>query len=111
MNSAQFKKRLDQDFKYLVTPLVFDLRMKLQSDAFEIEAVYGSPEEAIATGELMHVNTLFPSPLDNEGRTKGGVILLKLKPKPNVSLKDAKLSLNVRYVEYSTHNFIGVISQ
>ncbi len=77
-SSKEFKKRLDDEFDYMVTPLVFDLKLKLKSDAFKITAVYGSPEANLATGELMYVNTLFPSP-SNEDGTRGGVILLKLQ--------------------------------
>jgi hypothetical protein len=66
-NSAEFKKRLDTDFEYLVTPLVFDmsnfnsellvtlLEMSLKSDAFEIEQVFGSSDDAAVTGDLMKV--------------------------------------------------------
>ncbi len=44
----------------------------------KIEAVYGSPDANKATGELMSVNTLFPSPLDEEGRTKVKQLSLSL---------------------------------
>ncbi len=91
-SSKEFKKRLDEEFDYMVTPLVFDLNLKLQSDAFKITAVYGSPEANLATGELMHVNTLFPSPSNKEG-TRGGVILLKLKK----IAKGENLTLTVNY--------------
>ena len=62
VHSAQeFKKRMDDEFDYMVTPLVFDLRLRLDAPGYEIEKVYGSPEADQATGELMKVNTLFPS--------------------------------------------------
>jgi Ca-activated chloride channel family protein len=61
-----------------VTPLVFNLRLTLDSNDWQIETVYGSPEADKATGELMKVNTLFPSK-KVEGETKGGLILLKLR--------------------------------
>jgi len=74
----EFLKRMDKEFDYMVTPLVFDLSLKLQRTSNEIKAVYGSPQANLATGELMSVNTLFPSPT-KDGKTKGGVILLKVK--------------------------------
>jgi Ca-activated chloride channel family protein len=74
----EFKKRMDDEFDYMVTPLVFDLRLRLDAPGYEIEKVYGSPEADQATGELMKVNTLFPSKAE-EGQIKGGVILVKLK--------------------------------
>jgi len=79
-SSSEFKKRLDKDFDYMVTPLVFDLKLSIQSNCFVIDKVIGSPEAATATGELMKVNTLFPSKRTEQG-AKGGVILVGLKPK------------------------------
>ncbi len=76
-SAPQFRKRMDDEFEYMVTPLVFDLRLKLDADGFEIEKVYGSPEADEATGEIMKVNTLFPSSTEG-GQTKGGIVLLKL---------------------------------
>jgi Ca-activated chloride channel family protein len=73
-----FRERVDDEFDYMVTPLVFNLRLTLDSDDWEIEQVYGSPEADKATGELMKVNTLFPSK-KVDGETKGGLILLKLR--------------------------------
>lgn len=77
-NSRDFAFRLDQGFDYMVTPLVFDLNLKVTSDAFQIDRVYGSPEADLATGEIMRVNTLFPSDSTSAG-VKGGLVLLKLR--------------------------------
>jgi Ca-activated chloride channel family protein len=77
-SATEFKERMDDEFDYMVTPLVFDLRLRLDAPGYEIEKVYGSPEADQATGELMKVNTLFPSRVE-EGMVKGGVILVKLK--------------------------------
>ena len=73
-----FMRQMDEEFDYMVTPLVFDLRLTLDSEDWDIEMVYGSPEADMATGELMKVNTLFPSKKE-DGETKGGLILLKLR--------------------------------
>jgi hypothetical protein len=48
---------------------------------------------------MLKVNTLFPSPKDEEGRTKGGVILVKLKPKQDV--KKPELRISSTYLKYS----------
>jgi len=77
-SAEQFEERMDDEFEYMVTPLVFDLRLALEGNGWEIEKVYGSPEADEATGELMKVNTLFPSKRE-EGETRGGLILLKLR--------------------------------
>ncbi|MFC2068387.1 VWA domain-containing protein [Chloroflexota bacterium] len=70
-SAEQFEERMDDEFEYMVTPLVFNLQLTLEADGWEIEKVYGSPEANEATGELMRVNTLFPSKRE-EGETKGG---------------------------------------
>jgi len=89
---AQFKERMDDEFEYMVTPLVFDLQLTLEAEGWEIEKVYGSPEANEATGELMKVNTLFPSKSEG-GETKGGLILLKLKK----LAEDSTLNLKASY--------------
>jgi Ca-activated chloride channel family protein len=77
-SAADFKKRLDEEFDFMVTPLVFDLALTLETTGYEIVKVYGSPDANEATGEIMKVRTLFPSKVE-DGRTRGGVILLKLR--------------------------------
>ncbi|MDM7934632.1 MAG: hypothetical protein QUS08_04495 [Methanothrix sp.] len=69
---------MDEEFDFMVTPLVFDLRLRLDAPGYQIEKVYGSPEADLATGDLMKVNTLFP-PRAEEGAVRGGVILVKLR--------------------------------
>ncbi len=76
-SEKEFKTRMDNEFEYMVTPLVFDLNLNLTASGFKIEKVYGSPEANEATGEIMKVNTLFPSKTEN-GETKGGIVILKL---------------------------------
>jgi Ca-activated chloride channel family protein len=73
-----FMQRMDEEFDYMVTPLVFDLLLSLDARGWDIEQVYGSPEADKARGDLMKINTLFPSKKEG-GETKGGLILLKLK--------------------------------
>ncbi len=86
-SSSDFKKRLDDEFEYMVTPLVFDLELKLETNGYEIEKVYGSPQANEATGEIMKVSTLFPSKTEG-GETRGGLVLLKLKKiSPDAQLK------------------------
>jgi Ca-activated chloride channel homolog len=91
-SAKEFTERMDDEFDYMVTPLVFDLRLKLDAPGYEIEKVYGSPEADQSTGELMRVNTLFPSKAQ-EGQVKGGVILVKLKKLS----RDGKMKLEASY--------------
>ncbi len=92
---AQFKERVDDEFEYMVTPLVFDLQLTLEAEGWEIEKVYGSPEANEATGELMKVNTLFPSKREG-GETRGGLILLKLKKVTEDNILNLKASYEDR---------------
>lgn len=77
-SSREFTQRLDEQFDFMVTPLVFDLALTVDAEGYDIEAVYGSPQADLATGEIMKVNTLFPSDKSG-GETRGGVVLIKLK--------------------------------
>lgn len=91
-NSDEFTERMDANFEYMVTPLVFNLKLNLQTEGFEIEKVYGSPEADEATGNIMKVNTLFPSSTEG-GKTKGGVVLIQLKKLSN----NTRLKLSTSY--------------
>lgn len=74
----EFERRMDEEFEYVVTPLVYDLSLELDADGYEIAGVYGSTAADEATGELVHVRTLFPSPR-TDGEAKGGVVLVKVR--------------------------------
>lgn len=80
-SSKAFRKLLADDFEYMVTPLVFNLSLKIEGDGVVIDKVFGSPEADLATGEVMRVNTLFPARATEEG-IKGGLVLLKLRNDP-----------------------------
>ena len=86
----------------MVTPLVFDLSLHVSSPDYVIARVYGSPEADAATGEVMRVNTLFPSKKHDQA-IKGGMILVKLRPKSdpldgaNMLSTSSSVSLTVSY--------------
>jgi Ca-activated chloride channel homolog len=91
-SSKEFSKRMDKEFDFMVTPLLFDLKLTVKSDDFSIGDVFGSPEADRATGEMMEVATLFPSATEDE-QIKGGVVLLKLRKKSTVKAGTVKLEL------------------
>lgn len=91
-SATEFKKRMMDEFEFMVTPLVFDLSLKLDTDGYLIKKVYGSPDADQSTGEIMKVNTLFPSKIE-DGQTKGGIILLKLEKTSN----DGRILLQTSY--------------
>jgi Ca-activated chloride channel homolog len=74
----EFRERVENEFDFMVTPMVFDVNLRFESSAWKIDTVFGSPEADQASGRLMKINTLFPS--NNEGgEVKGGLVLLKLR--------------------------------
>lgn len=77
-SSQEFKKRLGEEFDFLVSPLVYDLRLDVKGSGYAIDEIYGSPDADLSSGEVLHVRTLFPSKTEN-GETKGGLVLLKLR--------------------------------
>lgn len=95
-SANEFKTRMDDEFEFMVTPLVFDLKLTLEAEGFKIKKVYGSPEADEATGEIMKVNTLFPSRTEN-GEVKGGMVLLKLEQTSD----NPKLKLKTSYEDRS----------
>lgn len=90
----EFRQRMEEEFDYMVTPLVFDVRLNFESRGWRIEKVFGSPEADEASGELMRINTLFPSKREG-GQTKGGLVLLKLRK--TSSSPDERVYLKVSY--------------
>lgn len=100
-SAVEFKKRLVDEFDFMVTPLVFDLELHVESEDYTIEGVYGSPEASLATGEIMKINTLFPSATDEE-QVKGGVVLLKLK---KTGESNGPIRLQVSYTDRKGKRF------
>lgn len=93
-SAAEFERRLGEEFDYMVTPLVYDLSLELDADGYEIETVYGSPDADPASGDLMHVNTLFPSAKE-DGEARGGVVLVRVAE----TAADAELELVASWTE------------
>ena len=90
----EFEERMGEQFEFMVTPLVFDLELNLESEDYKIASVYGSDTVDKEKGNIMSVNTLFPSK-SVDGEVKGGVILLKLEKVGEA--EEGVLKLNVSY--------------
>jgi Ca-activated chloride channel family protein len=114
-SEEEFKRRVDKEFDYLVTPLVYDLKLKLLTDSFIIKHVYGTATNQTDKNTLIKVNTLFPSPTDKEG-VKGGIILVQLDKKDkgsDINLKvsykdrDGKVYENIKKVKFDTGYYYG----
>eukprot|EP00026_Physarum_polycephalum_P001503 Phypoly_transcript_01505.p1 GENE.Phypoly_transcript_01505~~Phypoly_transcript_01505.p1 ORF type:complete len:1013 (+),score=195.00 Phypoly_transcript_01505:247-3285(+) len=81
--SAQdFKRIIDRDFVYILSPIAFNITLSVNSDQFAVERVYGSPGNEIPSesGAMMSIECVSPSAVDETDRIKGGIVLAKLKP-------------------------------
>lgn len=102
-SSSEFKKRMGEEFEFMVTPLVFDLDLNVESKDFAVEKVYGTDTKDNLKGNIIHVNTLFPSKSDDNGEVKGGVILVKLKKLNNND--NGTVRVDVSYKDRTEKNF------
>jgi Ca-activated chloride channel family protein len=85
----------------MVTPLVFNLQLRFESNGWRIEKVFGSPEAGQAAGDLMKINTMFPSKSEG-GETRGGLVLLKLRK--TSSLPEEPVYLKATYEDRNGRN-------
>lgn len=94
-SAKEFKKEMDDEFDYLVTPIVFNANVIIRDDSnWQPARVYGSPGSEIPSkGKLFSVISSFPSPKENATVTKGGAIVVLLEPK---SSSDSNQSLTLK---------------
>ena len=103
-NNKEFKKKMSQEFKYMVTPLVFNLELNVstEGDQFIIDQIYGSNEDESTDNKnktsinLMKVKSLFPSPVNEDNETKGGIIILKIKSKNKDNIMSFNSKMNIK---------------
>jgi Ca-activated chloride channel family protein len=102
-----FKKRMDEEFDFMVTPMVFNLQLTLSSGVYKIDEVYGSPEADASTDTLLKINTLFPSKKE-DNKIKGGVVLIKLRKRKEKYKKQRqkKTTLKVTYEDRDGKAFV-----
>ena len=96
-SSAEFERRLGEEFDYFVSPLAFDLSVDVDADDHAVAGVYGSPNADPEAGRAIHVETLFPSPTA-DGESRGGVVLVRLDPVAPVA-DDAEVRLHASWTE------------
>jgi len=81
-SAAEFTHLLDKEFDYIVSADVFDVVVQCIEGGYDVERVYGSPGYEIPkAGVIFEMNSGFPSLKEDPNTTKGGVVLIKLKPK------------------------------
>ena len=103
-SSEEFNKTLAEEFDYMITPLIYDLNLSFKSDNFEIENVYGSDSLDKSTGNIMHINTLFPASSNSDGEVKGGIVVLKLKRKNESEKNDISLKISYKDTKEQNHS-------
>ena len=109
-SEQDFNRIMDQEFEYMVTPLVFDvvLRMKREGGKSCIGCVYGGNDDnnkgAIENGEIVKINTLFPAKkCEESGEIKGGLILFELDFDSNE--KEINVEMEVEYMTCDGNKF------
>ena len=82
-SEEEFVKTLEEDFNYMVTPICFDVNVKIESSKYVIERTFGSDFDFDgkyyqSDGNVIRMETLVPYEKRADG-VKGGVVLAKLK--------------------------------
>lgn len=103
-NAEEFNEILAEKFGYMITPLIYDLDLNFKSEDFKIENVYGSDSVNKSTGNIMHINTLFPSVRNSSGDVKGGIVVLKLKRIKEAENPDISLNISYKDNEETEHS-------
>jgi len=97
-SAKDFKRQMNEEFDYIVTPNVFDCEISLSgpsSQDWTVVRVFGSPGyEYPKNGRMMYMDSSFPSVKTGETETKGGVIVVQLK---KINSSDAPISLLTKY--------------
>ncbi|KAB1190755.1 MULTISPECIES: VWA domain-containing protein [Haloferax] len=94
-SAAEFERRLGEEFDYMVSPLVFDLSLSVDTEGYEVDGVYGVPNADIEDGRVLDVTTLFPSPT-TDGESRGGVILVRFH---RTDTEDTSVELDLSWDE------------
>lgn len=94
-SAKEFKKQMDEEFDYLVTPIVFNADVAIQNNSsWKPVRAYGSPGNEIPSqGKLLSINSVFPSAKENATLNKGGSIVVLLEPD---SKSDSNQSLTLK---------------
>lgn len=97
VHSAQdFKKIIDVNLVYVLSPLAFDVSLKINSDQFIVERVYGSPGNDLPSDRGILIECIGPSAVDESNKIKGGVVVAKLQAVSDLSAT-TKLSCRLQF--------------
>mmetsp|Transcript_22804 Transcript_22804/g.25383 ORF Transcript_22804/g.25383 Transcript_22804/m.25383 type:complete len:481 (+) Transcript_22804:181-1623(+) len=75
----EFNDLLVTDFDYITTIDCYNIKIEFKAQGHNVKRVYGSPGcEQPQEGVLCQIKSTCPSIMDDKGRTKGSVILVKM---------------------------------
>jgi Ca-activated chloride channel family protein len=96
---GELHQGLVEDFNYTITPIAFDVKVRIESDGAEIDGsrVYGADDDAGKSGSMLEIRTLTASAIRGSG-VKGSVIIVFLKDPSGRGLRDTKLRVHVEYL-------------
>eukprot|EP01025_Chloroclados_australasicus_P007623 TRINITY_DN124_c0_g1_i1.p1 TRINITY_DN124_c0_g1~~TRINITY_DN124_c0_g1_i1.p1 ORF type:complete len:808 (-),score=70.65 TRINITY_DN124_c0_g1_i1:325-2583(-) len=111
----QLRTKLDEEFEFLVSPLIFDLELNFEpeglggDDGWQVMAAYGvpAPKEGLVSGTILKLSTLFPTP-QNEDGAKGGIILLSLFTQSD-SPRTLNISISYNDTDYNPRSFTSEV--
>jgi hypothetical protein len=107
-STDEFLTQMTEEVDYLMAPLAFDLKVEIASSIDEDNSnsqvsavhVYGAPEPAKngprPAGTLARINSFFPSSTNEQGQTKGSLIICRLDHVPSSGHLSLKTSYNPR---------------
>eukprot|EP01083_Nonionella_stella_P188265 693536_1 len=111
-SNDEFVKRMNEEFEYMVTPLVFNLSLNIKSEGNScyIDKVFGSNDDDKYSNnddkdkprdhhELIRIKTLFPSKTNAQGQTKGGVVIIKVRKNEQNETDELNLQICVEYTD------------
>ncbi|KAJ5078364.1 inter-alpha-trypsin inhibitor heavy chain h3 [Anaeramoeba ignava] len=76
-SSSEFKRRMDTEFDYIMTPICFDVNVTVEGA--KIQSIYGSPDsEQKKDTTVAEISTTMPSDVNENGEVQGCVLLLKM---------------------------------
>ena len=75
---------MNDDFNYIVTPLCYDAKVRVECEDVLVEKVFGSNIES--TDELVKIDTACAGAVDDRG-VKGGLIVIRSTPKTTERFK------------------------
>jgi len=102
-SASDFKRLMSEEFDYVVSPNLFDIKGTYKSEGWKVERVFGSPGfEIPKDGTLYYIQSSFPSRTRNN-ETKGGIILIKLQQDPQMA--SSSLQLMVEYINADGKKF------